>query len=87
MVPHEPTPEWAIRLFDVINKYGDQEVLEASLDLVAGLSDLEGDRGDAAQAVLDHGFRKTRCCDRACREYFISRREAGAPALSASASR
>jgi hypothetical protein len=52
-----------------ITKYDDPDVLEAALELVAGVCDLTGEKGDCAQAALDYGYRKTEDCEKHCLEY------------------
>lgn len=63
------TPDWAISCMERITKYDDPDLLDAVLELLAGLSDFQGHKGDAAQAALDYGYRKTPDCDEHCREY------------------
>lgn len=79
MVPHTPSPDWAISCMERISKFDDPDVLEAALELVVGLTglnDKERDlpdhlaiRDDAARAAADFGYRKTSDCDRHCEEY------------------
>ena len=69
MKPHSTTPDWAISCMKRINKHDDQDVLDAALELVAGVYDSTGDKGDAAQAALDYGYRQTTDCEKHCMEY------------------
>lgn len=81
MIPHKPTPDWAVSCMKRITKFDDPEVLQAALELVTALGGLHleederihpmsvGVRADAAQAAVDFGYRKTEHCDQSCREY------------------
>lgn len=69
MIPQATTPDWAIQRMKIITKYDDPELLDAALELLAALSDDRGQKGDAARAALDYGYRKTADCDRRCQEY------------------
>ena len=81
MIPHKPTPDWAISCMRRITKFDDPEVLQATLELVTVLGGLNlgeaeridamsvGVRADAAQAAVDFGYRKTDHCDQSCRQY------------------
>lgn len=69
MKPHSLSPDWATALMKRITKYDDPDVLDATLELIAGTYDTRGDKGDAAQAALDYGYRKTEDCERHCHEY------------------
>lgn len=81
MLPHKPTPDWAVSLMKRITKFDDPEVLQAALELVTVLGGLNlqeeervnpvsvGVRADAAQAAVDFGYRKTEHCDQCCKEY------------------
>ena len=79
MQPQSLTPDRAVSLMRIITKFDDPELLDAALELLAGVSGL-GDkerrdpkhvalRDDAARAALDFGYRQTLDCDRHCEEY------------------
>lgn len=79
MTPLTPTPDWAVSLMKTANKYDDQDVLDAVLKLVTGLTGLNDEdrddpshvaiRDDAARAALAFGYRNTADCDEKCNEY------------------
>lgn len=76
---YPPTPDWAVSCMDRITKFDDQDQINAALDLITGLSGLNDKdrllpehvklRDDAAQAAIDHGYRKTDHCQRGEEEY------------------
>lgn len=62
MIPHAPTPEWAVSKMKVVTRYGDPELIEAVMELVATVAaDKESDKfkNEAAWAAIDHGFSKS----------------------------
>lgn len=69
MQPHPLTPDWAISCMKRITKYDDPDLLEAALELLAGVSDMHGEKGDCAQAAMDYGYRQTVDCEKHCVEY------------------
>lgn len=81
MLPHKPSPDWAVSCMKRITKFDDPDVLQAALELVTALGGLNleederslpmnvGVRADAAQAAVDFGYRKTTHCDQSEREY------------------
>ena len=78
MIPQVPTPEWAIECFDRVVRCDDPEIIDALLELLAGIAP-DGDwdhadenkpyKYDAAWAAIQYGFRKTIHCEEACREH------------------
>jgi hypothetical protein len=52
-----------------ILKFDDPDVLDAALELLAGVSDFSGDKGDCAMAALDYGYRRTEDCEKHARAY------------------
>jgi len=69
MTSHPLTPDWAVSCMKRIIKYDDPDLLDAALELIAGVSDFTGEKGDCAQAALDYGYRQTEDCERHCQEY------------------
>jgi len=76
--PTHPTPDWAVSCMKRIMKFDDPDLLDATLDLVVGLTGLNDvDRGepshvavrdDAARAAVHFGYRQTEDCYRHCEE-------------------
>jgi len=69
MTSHPLTPDCAVSCMKRIIKYDDPDLLDAALELIAGVSDFTGEKGDCAQAALDYGYRQTEDCERHCQEY------------------
>lgn len=79
MAPQSLTPDRAISLMRIANKYDDPELLDAVLELVTGSSGLNdkercdprhvAQRHDFARAALDFGYRQTTDCNQHCEEY------------------
>lgn len=72
MIPERPSPEWAINCLDRILTTDDPDVLEAVLELLAGLVPTETEnkyKYDAACAAIDYGYSKTEHCRRSGRQY------------------
>lgn len=69
MDPHPLTPDWAVSCMERINKFDDPDVLDAVLELVAGVYDVTGVKGDCAEAAMDFGYRKTDHCQKQGRDY------------------
>ena len=72
MLPHAPTPEWAVSCMDRILKYDDADLLDAVLELLATVaSDKDADKFkyEAAWAAIDYGFTKTEGLRPAARRY------------------
>jgi hypothetical protein len=69
MQPHSLTPDWAISCVDRITKFDDPDVLDAMIELVAGVFDERGDKCDCALAALEYAYRKTHDCEQHCQEY------------------
>lgn len=62
MVPHTPTPEWAVSCMELVLQYGDPALTNAVMELVAGTSASETEdkfKHEAAWAAIDHGFAKS----------------------------
>lgn len=62
MVPHTPTPEWAVSHMDRVLQYGDPDLTRSVMELLAGTSanqDEDKFKHEAAWAAIDHGFAKS----------------------------
>lgn len=69
MTPHSLSPDWAVSRMEIITKYDDPILLDAVMELLAGVYDTRGDKGDCAQAALEYGYRKTADCQKHCDDY------------------
>lgn len=72
MVPHTPTPEWAIYCMNRITKGYDPDSLDALLDLLAAIAptiDEEKYKHAVAWAAIRHGYKQTEDCDKSCLRY------------------
>lgn len=69
MKPHSLSHDWAVSRMRTILKYNDPEVLDAVLELLSGVGDFAGEKGDCLQAALDFGYRQTEDCEKHCQEY------------------
>lgn len=59
MIPQSPTPERAVKCMKHVAKYGDQELLDAVMELIATVApDKDSDKFkyEAAWAAIDYGF-------------------------------
>jgi hypothetical protein len=75
-IPHSPTPEWAVsKIRTIIDNNDEPQVLEAVLELVAGLCATELQdkfKFEAAWAAIDEGYCKTEDCKQSARRYFTA---------------
>lgn len=72
MTPHKPTPDWATDCMKrIVDKYDDPDLLDAALELLAGVIDQEGDkyRNEAAWAAIEYGYTKTKDFELQARRY------------------
>jgi hypothetical protein len=72
MMPHTPTPDWAISCMERIMKSDDPDQLDALLELLAAIAPTEGEekyKHEIAWAAIDHGYKRTEHCRKSGRRY------------------
>lgn len=72
MIPHTPTPDWAIHCVERIKKTYDPDAVDAVMELLAATAPTEDQdkyKYELAWVAIDHAYKATEDCRKSARRY------------------